>query len=271
MKRHRAFTLIELLVVIAIISILAAILFPVFAQAKTAAKTTVALSNTKQIGTAIYMYLSDNDDVMFKIRHDYDGYHGGLWLRTWKHGLDPYVKNVEVYHDPVNPFAKFPDSAGDKYYMGMFIQQPVFPRGYFYYRPFHLTHAWQDEADLSFSLYPEPANSLVIAEDKDVYPDYGPWMPWCDAKHVNSGCPGGANKWVVPNWGGNKRDDKMMIVIFLDSHAKLTTMRATCGQPGTMNMWNYDRGANYTNYIIDGSPADISWIDTFCKTLPPEY
>ena len=58
----RAFTLIELLVVIAIIAILAAILFPVFAQAKAAAKNTVALSNMKQIGTSIMLYANDADD-----------------------------------------------------------------------------------------------------------------------------------------------------------------------------------------------------------------
>lgn len=59
----KAFTLIELLVVIAIIGILAAILFPVFAQAKMAAKKTVDMSNMKEHGTATAMYLSDNDDV----------------------------------------------------------------------------------------------------------------------------------------------------------------------------------------------------------------
>lgn len=61
--RKRAFTLIELLVVIAIIAILAAILFPVFAQAKEAAKASVALSNTKQIGTATLIYTNDYDDT----------------------------------------------------------------------------------------------------------------------------------------------------------------------------------------------------------------
>jgi len=62
MKRS-AFTLIELLVVIAIIAILAAILFPVFAQAKQAAKFSVTLSNVKQCGTATIMYTVDSDDV----------------------------------------------------------------------------------------------------------------------------------------------------------------------------------------------------------------
>ena len=59
---RKAFTLIELLVVIAIIAILAAILFPVFAQAKAAAKTTATISNLKQVGLAVHMYATDYDD-----------------------------------------------------------------------------------------------------------------------------------------------------------------------------------------------------------------
>jgi prepilin-type N-terminal cleavage/methylation domain-containing protein len=62
MKNRTAFTLIELLVVIAIIAILAAILFPVFAQAKESAKKSTCLSNAKQLGTATYLYFGDNDD-----------------------------------------------------------------------------------------------------------------------------------------------------------------------------------------------------------------
>ena len=60
----RAFTLIELLVVIAIIAILAAILFPVFAQAKLAAKKTKGLAQFKQVGTGLQIYLGDSDDVL---------------------------------------------------------------------------------------------------------------------------------------------------------------------------------------------------------------
>lgn len=62
--KKQAFTLIELLVVIAIIAILAAILFPVFAQAKLAAKKTQGLSNLKNLGTAANIYLADYDDVL---------------------------------------------------------------------------------------------------------------------------------------------------------------------------------------------------------------
>lgn len=70
---RRAFTLVELLVVIAILSILAAILFPVFARAKGEAKRTQCLSNVKQIGTATHLYLVDNDDAYFSDRFNCGG------------------------------------------------------------------------------------------------------------------------------------------------------------------------------------------------------
>jgi prepilin-type N-terminal cleavage/methylation domain-containing protein len=63
-RRLAAFTLIELLVVIAIIAILAAILFPVFAQARAKARQAACLSNTKQIGNALMMYAQDYDETL---------------------------------------------------------------------------------------------------------------------------------------------------------------------------------------------------------------
>ncbi len=98
-KTH-AFTLIELLVVIAIIAILAAILFPVFAQAKAAAKKTVDLSNQKQIATAIFLYANDNDDHTCRTHHDLGAGETLANLWTWYQPLQPYVKSNDIFRDP---------------------------------------------------------------------------------------------------------------------------------------------------------------------------
>jgi len=103
MRSHRsptqhAFTLIELLVVIAIIAILAAILFPVFAQAKQAAKKTQALSNVKQIGLAVQMYMGDADDV-FPVGFDAANWTGN---DLWAQKVQPYVKNVNIFTSPAD-------------------------------------------------------------------------------------------------------------------------------------------------------------------------
>jgi prepilin-type N-terminal cleavage/methylation domain-containing protein/prepilin-type processing-associated H-X9-DG protein len=94
MNRQRAFTLIELLVVIAIIAILAAILFPVFAQAKAAAKRTADLSNVKQISLSMPMYANDHDDHLPLMRNVENG--ADWWtarMKSWKDGVLPYIKN----------------------------------------------------------------------------------------------------------------------------------------------------------------------------------
>jgi len=91
-SKARAFTLIELLVVIAIIAILAAILFPVFAQAKLAAKKTTDLSNLKQIGLGALMYSGDFDD--FFPRNDYLIPGRQQWAPfTYREATGPYIKN----------------------------------------------------------------------------------------------------------------------------------------------------------------------------------
>ncbi len=84
----KAFTLIELLVVIAIIAILAAILFPVFAQAKNAAKKTQSLSNVKQLGLGVQMYAGDADDSFVQSETG-----GGDNYVSWAAAIYPYIKN----------------------------------------------------------------------------------------------------------------------------------------------------------------------------------
>lgn len=83
------FTLIELLVVIAIIAILAAILFPVFAQARDKARQTSCISNLKQMGTGMMMYIQDYDEVL--PRYPYPDL--GAWSEVV---IQPYIKNKQI-------------------------------------------------------------------------------------------------------------------------------------------------------------------------------
>jgi prepilin-type N-terminal cleavage/methylation domain-containing protein/prepilin-type processing-associated H-X9-DG protein len=113
-QSNRAFTLIELLVVIAIIAILAAILFPVFAQAKLAAKKTNDLSQIKQLDLGHLMYSGDSDDQAMAFPY------AGTWSTScpgcgsntvfvngemgpwWTDRLQPYVKNKGIFANPTN-------------------------------------------------------------------------------------------------------------------------------------------------------------------------
>src|SRR5437762_7525147 len=89
MKRH-GFTLIELLVVIAIIALLAAILFPTFAQAREKARAISCLSNCKQLGLAIMMYAQDNDE-RYPFGHVDDADTAGD-AASWVDSVQPYIK-----------------------------------------------------------------------------------------------------------------------------------------------------------------------------------
>ena len=123
----RAFTLIELLVVIAIIAILAAILFPVFAQAKLAAKKTQGMAQAKQVGTGLQIYLNDSDDTLPGYRFTEDigstvinpaylklaaGDPKQAWFGTQSKPsvfinqiLDPYIKSDDMWKAPTKPGA----------------------------------------------------------------------------------------------------------------------------------------------------------------------
>jgi prepilin-type N-terminal cleavage/methylation domain-containing protein/prepilin-type processing-associated H-X9-DG protein len=104
-KSHarQGFTLIELLVVIAIIAILAAILFPVFAQAREKARSTQCLSNARQQGTAIQMYKQDFDET-FPMAYYYNNDNSGAGGYTqWSFLIQPYTKNLGLFVCPSDP------------------------------------------------------------------------------------------------------------------------------------------------------------------------
>jgi prepilin-type N-terminal cleavage/methylation domain-containing protein len=110
--RRRGFTLIELLVVIAIIAILAAILFPVFAQAREQARKTQCLEHAKQIGIGLAMYRQDYDgrgpfggwpitwSGAFNVHSPQSKYH-----EDWQFTLQPYVKNAKMFRCPSDKIA----------------------------------------------------------------------------------------------------------------------------------------------------------------------
>jgi len=133
-RKYHAFTLIELLVVISIISILAAILFPVFARARENARRTSCMSNIKNMALAIMMYTQDYDEHLpsistcgpVKLETGFNstnssGCTGGQYLHLWQHTVYPYVKSAQAYNCPSA------EAAWDGHYTGRM------PFGYNYY------------------------------------------------------------------------------------------------------------------------------------------
>ena len=98
------FTLIELLVVIAIIAILAAILFPVFAQAREKARQTSCLSNLKQGATATMMYVQDYDET-FPLSIYLSSVNNAPCSFTFYNAINPYQKSADIMRCPSNPQA----------------------------------------------------------------------------------------------------------------------------------------------------------------------
>jgi prepilin-type N-terminal cleavage/methylation domain-containing protein/prepilin-type processing-associated H-X9-DG protein len=99
-RARSGFTLIELLVVVAIIAILAAILFPVFAQAREKARSTSCLSNTKQIGLAVNMYVQDFDETYPQAYFYQNNNDSSGGYSQWSGMCQPYIKNFQMFVCP---------------------------------------------------------------------------------------------------------------------------------------------------------------------------
>ena len=214
----KGFTLIELLVVIAIIAILAAILFPVFAQAREKARQTSCLSNLKQIGTGLQLYVDDYDETYpaaYNIRPygylDYaafgDDVHA-LDAPTYK--LYPYIKNGSIF---VCPSAKQKDLLLRSYYTlnGVNINGSSYNfNGVLYSDGRTLSQIGQP----SSLMFAWEANHTRNWDDYTQYPCTIFIFP----------APLGNNQFwgvgMLPKWQGNEVHNGGQNIVYADGHAK---------------------------------------------------
>jgi len=208
--RRTGFTLIELLVVIAIISILAAILFPVFAQARDKAREISCLSNEKQIGMAVQLYVEDYDERLF-FRANYAYSRSGDIPQTnynrWWNILMPYINNNTVWECPSDSLpTPSVDVNGNK----------TIPRSYI---------AVATAESLTLAQVDDPVETMVVTEK------------WGQSQESAAGVTPTTDSWIEtysgdinPNpftptqsWTAANRHAGMMNCVFFDGHAKALT------------------------------------------------
>ncbi len=240
MKRS-AFTLIELLVVIAIIAILAAILFPVFAQAREEARRISCLSNDKQIGTANMMYLQDYDETMWWNPwpgSDPKDFYKGIPQPTvgYYDLLQPYIKNTSLF--------KCPD-------LNLQIYTGNYPENYLVGYGFNdLCFAYTPIAQATLQT---PADTALIADSINLWGTFVGY-PVKESDGVTR------SYWLYssPDWGyGIPRHMGGINAVFADGHAKFS------GQPNTVNpndplYKGYYSRLKVSNNHYDGTDAYFS-------------
>lgn len=196
-----AFTLIELLVVIAIIAILAAILFPVFAQAREKARAISCISNLKQIGTGMMMYGQDYDE---NVCPPFNGKTGPL-ANTWDRLVQPYVKNQQVITCPSDIYSPSVDVQNNKIVAGNLKRS--------YTMPSQLGWLWWDGKNggvgtvfaVPLAAIGFPAITFALFERDNCNRVGGDWN-WCSVSD-------GSNEWAY-------RHQSHANLVYLDGHAK---------------------------------------------------
>jgi len=217
----RAFTLIELLVVIAIIAILSAILFPVFAQAKQAAKATACLSNVKQLGLGLTLYASDEDDRLpAATEHMEAGGEGETVAESWLDTVQPYIKARLLYRCPEDRSPHWndaEDARGTSYGLNAYASFNHPP----YFGP-------------ALSSFGHPSNTVLAAElgDERTEDHFMP-MYWGTPSRLED-ADAQAEEWDasagLPIAMGIERHNQRSNYPFADGHAKSLTFSQTWSQ-----------------------------------------
>jgi prepilin-type N-terminal cleavage/methylation domain-containing protein len=231
----RAFTLIELLVVIAIIAILAAILFPVFAQARDKARQAACLSQAKQIGLAIMMYTQDYDETYFfqNAWNEVIDVGSGFWgpsYRTyirWPIMHLPYVKSQGVFTCPSDK-----NATGRSFNAGPCNGGCVPWRIGFGANLMIMVRDSPTDQAVTQAVIQKPAEKIAVAEAST---PYGCCEDWNSEYHRAANIVSGDNGWTSnahwrgPVGSGQVTDAQMSVVtrhqlgniaIFCDGHAK---------------------------------------------------
>jgi len=218
-NRLKGFTLIELLVVIAIIAILAAILFPVFAQAREAARKTSCISNVKQIMLGTMQYVSDHDGNFPKwdTTASWNGPQG--W---WFTQIQPYVKNYAVYGCPSDGRPAGEADGWDKAF--------TVPNNQRFKLSYGVSEFLVSDSHLNESTIPLPAQTAFICESAG--PLYHDWdngagfygrMAYGRAGEWGAGGPDWTNyeKWA--KFSGHQKDGD--VLGYADGHAGYMSVR----------------------------------------------
>jgi len=225
MSHRRGFTLIELLVVIAIIAILAAILFPVFARAREKARQTSCLSNVKQIGLGLLMYVQDYDERFpakwWWYPHTPSGYTLPTNYMTWAEAIAPYVKNDQLFQCASRQFSQ--------------AQMPytTFPFAYNY------NGANPDPALGSGSGGLDWCSLAEVAAPSTMVMLYDGWTMdtwWYAPNHaalINA--QAGTTGWTQANWDVVRRHNGGANVCFADGHGKWLSLTSALGN---RSMWS---------------------------------
>jgi prepilin-type N-terminal cleavage/methylation domain-containing protein/prepilin-type processing-associated H-X9-DG protein len=246
--RKHAFTLIELLVVIAIIAILAAILFPVFAQAREKARATSCLSNEKQIALGVLMYVQDYDEdyVAAEWEWGYTPAGAGGGTMTYAEQVQPYIKNWPILRCPdseADPFGVWNGSINGYKWWYNWMRWPAYGLNWNYLDQSLQCSVWNPGGNpVNDAAIGQPAQTVMITDTKYVG-NSGGWYLSTEpdspaALSASDDCTWSNGGWGVGaygdtiNWAGmptytgmvDPRHTGGANIAFCDGHAKWMTM-----------------------------------------------